>query len=486
MVDEPRAVNEIQPENEEVLPMSASGLTEDWWAVILGGAILAVAFTAVYAFGQAEAAPTKYANPLAEWIRKPGSWTDNPAVSLEKDGESSNLVDVLFENSKPSALLGTIAVCAASLVIFGVGQWGMGKSFSRFACGFLAVALLATLAFMMAGQATVKLYHLGYALWAIVLGLLISNTIGTPAFIKPAVKTEFYIKTGLVVLGAEILFGKLLALGKPGIIIAWVVTPIVLTTTYWFGQRILRMASRTLNITIAADMSVCGVSAAIATAAACRAKKEELTLAVGMSMLFTVIMMIVMPVFITTVGMDKTVGAAWMGGTIDATGAVAAAGEFLGDEYTPVAMTVKMIQNILIGVIAFAVSVYWTIYVDRGEDSRKVSLWEIWYRFPKFIVGFVGASIIFSFIHETLPEGPAVLDAMIGGTTKTLRGWFFCLAFVSIGLETNFRELGASLQGGKPLILYVCGQTLNLSLTLLMAWLMFKVVFPEAATALIK
>ncbi|QDT49315.1 hypothetical protein Pan258_33630 [Symmachiella dynata] len=473
MVDEPRAADDIQPENDEVLPAYASGLTEDWWAVILGGAILAVAFTAVYAYGQLEDLPTEYMNPLEEWISKPGKWTDNPAVSLVKDGQYS-------------ALLGTIAVCAASLVIFGVGQWGMGESFSRFACGFLAVALLATLAFVMAGQATVKLYHLGYALWAIVLGLLISNTIGTPAFIKPAVKTEFYIKTGLVVLGAEILFGKLLALGKPGIIIAWVVTPIVLTTTYWFGQRILRMASRTLNITIAADMSVCGVSAAIATAAACRAKKEELTLAVGMSMLFTVIMMIIMPVFITTVGIDKTVGAAWMGGTIDATGAVAAAGEFLGDEYTPVAMTVKMIQNILIGVIAFAVSVYWTIYVDRGEKSQKVSLWEIWYRFPKFIVGFVGASVLFSFIHETLPEGPAVLDAMIGGTTKTLRGWFFCLAFVSIGLETNFRELGASLQGGKPLILYVCGQTLNLSLTLLMAWLMFKVVFPEAATALIK
>ncbi len=473
MVDEPRAADEIQPENDEVLPTYASGLTEDWCAVILGGAILAVAFTAVYAYGQGEASPAEYANALADWIGKPGSWTDNPAVSLVKDGQYS-------------ALLGTIVVCAASLVIFGVGQWGMGESFSRFACGFLAVAFLATLAFVMSGQATVKLYHLGYALWAIVLGLLISNTIGTPAFIKPAVKTEFYIKTGLVVLGAEILFGKLLALGKPGIIIAWVVTPIVLTTTYWFGQRILRMASRTLNITIAADMSVCGVSAAIATAAACRAKKEELTLAVGMSMLFTVIMMIVMPAFIATVGMDKTVGAAWMGGTIDATGAVAAAGEFLGDEYTPVAMTVKMIQNILIGVIAFAVSVYWTIYVDRDEKSQKVSLWEIWYRFPKFIVGFVGASILFSFIHETLPEGPAVVDAMIGGTTKTLRGWFFCLAFVSIGLETNFRELGASLQGGKPLILYVCGQTLNLSLTLLMAWLMFKVVFPEAATALIK
>ncbi len=473
MADAPSTTDDLPSDNDTVSAPIARGLTEDWWAVILGGVVLAIAFAAVYQFGQADMSGETVENPLAAWIDKPGGWTDNPAASLVKEGKST-------------ALVGTFAVFAVSLVVFGAGQFGMGQSLARFAAGFLVVFLLATVAYVMAGQATVKLYHLGYALWAIVLGLLISNTVGTPGFVKPAVKTEFYIKTGLVILGAEILFGKLLALGKPGIFIAWVVTPIVLVTTYWFGQKILGMASRTLNITISADMSVCGVSAAIATAAACRAKKEELTLAVAMSMLFTVVMMIAMPALITVVGMDRVVGAAWMGGTIDATGAVAAAGEFLGDKYIPVAMTVKMIQNILIGVIAFAVSVYWTVYVDRGDDGRKPTLWEIWYRFPKFIVGFVAASIAFSLIYEALPEGPALVASMIDGTTSTLRGWFFCLAFVSIGLETDFRELGASLQGGKPLLLYLCGQTLNLCLTLAMAWLMFSVVFPDAAAALVQ
>jgi len=455
---------------------SPTGLTEDWCAVLLGGLILAIAFAAVYSKRPDSPAAEKFPNPLKAYVSKPGSWSSSPLQSLvpqEEDGQPNY-----------DTLIGTLAVLAVGVVFFGAGQVAMGQSFGRFAPGFVVVFLLATLSYLMAGQSAIKLFHLGYPLWAMLLGLLISNTIGTPESIKAAVSTEFYIKTGLVLLGAEVLFGKLLILGKPGIVVAWVVTPIVLVSTYLFGQKVLKMASRSLNITISADMSVCGVSAAIATAAACRARKEELTLAVGLSMAFTVVMMVAMPAFIQAVGMDKLLGAAWMGGTIDATGAVAAAGEFLGEEYLPVAATVKMIQNILIGVIAFCVSVYWTVFVDRENTGAKPSLWEIWRRFPKFILGFVAASLIFSAIHEAMPGGEKIVDSVIGGTTKTLRGWFFCLAFVSIGLDTNFRELAQSLQGGKPLLLYVVGQSFNLCLTLFMAWLMFIVVYPEVAAKL--
>jgi uncharacterized membrane protein YadS len=121
-------------------------------------------------------------------------------------------------------------------------------------------------------------------------------------------------------------------------------------------------------------MSVCGVSAAIATAAACRAKKEELTLAVGLSLVFTSIMMIVMPAIIKAVGMPEVLGGAWMGGTIDATGAVAAAGAFLGEKALYTAATIKMIQNVLIGVIAFCVAVYWCAKVDC-EPGQRVAGW---------------------------------------------------------------------------------------------------------------
>ncbi len=375
-------------------------------------------------------------------------------------------------------LLG-LMLCTA--VFFSIGIKFMGKSLTRFIPAFLFVFVLATAAYMMEEQAVMKQYGFGFALWAIIFGLIISNTIGTPEWVKPAVQVEYYIKTGLVLLGAEILFGKILSIGLPGIFVAWVVTPIVLVSTFLFGQKVLKLTSKTLNITISADMSVCGVSAAIATAAACRAKKEELTLAVGLSMVFTAIMMVAMPAFIKAVGMPHVLGGAWMGGTIDATGAVAAAGAFLSDRALYVAATVKMIQNILIGVIAFGVAVYWCSRVECAPGQR-VSAMEIWYRFPKFVLGFIAASIIFSLLYQSMGKdvGYVLIDhGVIRGFAYPLREWFFCLAFTSIGLATNFRELAHYFKGGKPLILYVCGQTLNLILTLAMAYLMFYKVFPQ-------
>ena len=371
-------------------------------------------------------------------------------------------------------------------LLFGTGLKIMGKPFGPYVKGFVLVFALSVGSFVLAGQATAKIWGIGEAAWAIALGLLISNTIGTPAWVKSAVQTEYYIKTGLVLLGAEILFGKILSIGLPGIFVAWVVTPIVLVTTFIFGQKVLKIQSKTLNMTISADMSVCGVSAAIATAAACRAKKEELTLAVGLSLVFTAIMMIVMPAFIKFTGMPEVLGGAWMGGTIDATGAVAAAGAFLGEKALYTAATVKMIQNILIGVIAFGVAVYWCAKVECVE-GQKVRPIEIWHRFPKFVIGFIGASIIFSTVYASMGSdaGYTLIDkGVLAGLTKNLREWFFCLAFVSIGLATDFRELKGYFKGGKPLILYVCGQSFNLMLTLAMAYVMFYLVFPEI-TALI-
>ena len=367
------------------------------------------------------------------------------------------------------------------ILFFGIGWKAMGKSFPKFAKGFVFVFLIAVLAYMAAGQATAKQYGIGYAAWAILFGLIISNTVGTPKWAMEAVQVEYFIKTGLVLLGAEILFGKIIAIGIPGIFVAWVVTPVVLVTTYIFGQKIVKIPSKTLNITVSADMSVCGVSAAIATASACRAKKEELTLAVGLSLVFTSIMMIVMPAVIKAVGMPHVLGGAWMGGTIDATGAVAAAGAFLSDRALYVAATIKMIQNVLIGVIAFSVAVYWVAKVD-ATPGQRVPISEVWHRFPKFVLGFIVASIVFSLIYQNMGSdaGYTLIDqGAIRGMSRIFRGWFFCLAFASIGLATNFRELREYFSGGKPLILYVCGQSLNLILTLTMAYIMFYLVFPE-------
>lgn len=365
-------------------------------------------------------------------------------------------------------------------VLLGYGYNRIEGRFAAFVRGFFTVFIVGLLAQLLAAQVDFKAIGLGYALWAIVLGIFISNTFGLPEWIRPALQHELFIKTGLVLLGAEVLFGKILAIGLPGIFVAWVVTPIVLVTTFWFGQRILKISSKTLNITISADMSVCGVSAAIATAAACKAKKEELTTAIGLSMVFTSVMMVALPALIKYLEMPEVLGGAWLGGTIDATGAVVAAGAFLGDKAMNVAATIKMIQNILIGVIAFAVAVYWTARVEKGE-GQKVTTKEIWLRFPKFILGFIGASIGFSILQQILDPQMAstLIEKELFGFTKNIRSWLFSLAFVSIGLSTNFKELRAQSSGGMPLVLYLCGQLLNLGLTLLMAWLMFYKVFPE-------
>lgn len=371
-------------------------------------------------------------------------------------------------------------------IVFGIGAFFMGVNFKTFAAGFAGIYIIALVSYIIGENSTMVYWGFGYAAWAIVIGLLISNTIGTPSWLLKAALPEFYIKTGLVLLGSEILFSKILAIGLPGIFVAWVVTPVVLITTFWFGQKILKISSKTMNITISADMSVCGVSAAIAVAAACRAKKEELTLAIGLSMIFTAIMMILLPAIIKALGLPEVLGGAWIGGTIDSTGAVVAAGAFLGEKALNVAATIKMIQNILIGLVALGVAMYWSMKVDK-EKGVKVGMSEVWLRFPKFILGFLGASILFSAIHTAIGNdlGNALLDqGMARGFIKNLREWLFCLAFVSIGLSTNFRILKGYFKDGKALTLYICGQSFNLLLTLLMAWIMFYLVFPHITNTL--
>lgn len=436
-------------------------LTEDYAAIVV--AILLLVICSLAVVSTIEGDQLTYHNRLREWLGLPASWVASPLDAF------------LGTAAKAGAWQRVLGTGAILWVAFALGSAAIGRSVARVGRAFPVVFALSVLAYWLSENEVIKAYSLEYALWAIVLGLLISNTVGTPAWMRPAVMTEFYIKTGLVIFGAEVLFNKLLALSTRGIMVSWIVTPIVLIVTFWFGQRILRMASPSLNMVISADMSVCGVSAAIATAAACKAKKEELSLAIAISLMFTVMMMIVMPPIVRLMGLNDEVAGAWMGGTIDSTGAVAAAGSALGQRAMEVATTIKMIQNILIGVVSFAVAAYWVAYVERGEDSNggdRPRVTEIWKRFPKFVLGFVLVSIVFSAINVGA-NGSSLVNAIVKEGSKSFRAWCFCLAFVSIGLDTNFRQLAGQVRGGKPLMLYIAGQSLNLVLTLLMAWLVF-------------
>lgn len=519
-------------------PPPKRGLHEDWTASIIGLAIFLIALFLAHqarpeGFGwdaprpapltaEQKAAKKKQESPwpvpLKGWIGKFSTWQQDPTAAFRpKPKKSSAPKTDATQAAKPDAataavpdapkpdapkpdapkienpgdyqwrgivgaLVATLLVGLAACVL----QLNTANQFKRFVPAFLGLFALAVLSFVLAAQEVLESANLEYALWALLVGLLVANTIGTPKWLTPAVRGELFIKVGLVLLGAEVLFSRLLELGVKGVLVSWLVTPVVLIGTYIFGQRVLKIESKSLNLVISADMSVCGVSAAIATAAACKAKKEELSLAIGLSLIFTVVMMIVQPMFIEAVGMPPEVGGAWLGGTIDSTGAVAAAAEstYLGAIGLETAVTVKMIQNILIGVTAIAVAVYWTRWVEPTEgvtDPKapkiNVGISEIWKRFPKFVIGFVAASILASWLFAKSYYSEMWYGAAVGGITKDLRTWLFCLAFVCIGLETNFRVLLPYLRSGKAMVLYLCGQALNLTLSLIMALIVFGWLF---------
>ncbi len=409
---------------------------EDWWTIWLGAILLLGAST-----GLIKAIPK-----LPKWA----TW---------QDALPGNLI-------APIVLWG---VCLA--ILTGLALKIMGEDVNKYWQAFPAVFFLAVLAFLIGNQKTLAHYGVNDIIWALALGMLISNILGKPRWLVPAIRTELFIKTGLVLLGAEILFNRVLSLGVYGLGVAWIVTPIVVLFMYYYGTKILKIESKSLVATVATCTSVCGVSAAIATGAAVKAKKEEISAAISVSLIFTALMMIGMPVLIRWLGLSQAVAGAWIGGTVDSTGAVVVAGSMVGPQAMEVAAIVKMLQNVLIGIVAFCWALYWVTKVERVPGSRP-SLKEIWIRFPKFILGFAGASIVFSFV--VLPRLGQVRVDEILNITSTARSWLFALAFVTIGLDSRFADLKKAFKDQGPVKLYVVGQTFNLVLTILAALFFFR------------
>ncbi|MEW6524085.1 MAG: putative sulfate exporter family transporter [Bacillota bacterium] len=371
----------------------------------------------------------------------------------------------------PGVLLQVLVLGAGLALATALAMRVSGQRVFPYLRGFVALFGLAMLAFTLGNQASMRHYGLNDIIWALALGTIIANTVGRPDWLKPALKGELFIKTGLVLLGAEILLNRVLSLGIRGLGVAWLVTPVVIVFMYFLGTRALRIPSRSLVATVAATTSVCGVSAAIAVGAATRARREEISYAISVSLIFTVLMMIAMPVACRWLGLSEPVSGAWIGGTVDSTGAVVVSGALVGPVAMQVAAVVKMIQNMLIGLTAFVMATVWVTRVERTPGQPRASCLELWRRFPKFILGFLGASMVFSLVLvPALGENP--VDQILK-VTAGLRNWLFCLAFTSIGLESNVRELGQVAQSPRPLVLYVTGQLFNLVLTLGAAWLLF-------------
>lgn len=356
------------------------------------------------------------------------------------------------------------------LIFFTVGAYFKGYNTKKYLSAFIGLFILSTIVRLISAEYTLNRY-LEWAFFALALGLFVANTIGVPNWLKPAVQTEFYIKTGLVIMGFSVLFSNIVNFGLYGLGISWIVTPLVIIFMYYFAKKILKMDNNPLIITMAAATSVCGTSAAIATGAASKAGKNDLSMTVSISIICTVLMMVFMPVIIKSIGMDELIGGALIGGTIDSTGAVTVAGSTLGKLGETTAILVKSIQNILIGFIAVGVAIFFASK-EKTSTKNKVDLKEIWYRLPKFILGFFATSLIASFIVQNLVGYEKL--ASINSTLDQYKNWIFVLAFTSIGLDTNFKELKEQFEGGKPLVLYLVGQLANVVFTFLAAWLLLS------------
>jgi uncharacterized integral membrane protein (TIGR00698 family) len=330
------------------------------------------------------------------------------------------------------------------------------------------MAALGWLAQAIAALPMMSAWSLEYVVFALLIGLVVNHTVPVPTWLREAVRTEYYIKTGLVVLGAGILVDDILRAGFLGIAQALVVVLSVWTFAFWLARR-LRVDDEFATM-LASAVSICGVSAAIAACGAIQGDRKKLSYVTSLVLVVAMPMMVLMPWIAKVAGMPDVVAGAWLGGTLDTSAAVVAGGELISDAARDAAVVVKLSQNALIGVAAFLLTVWWTLNRKGGEaadaNTPRTSLSVIWERFPKFVFGFLVASIVFSWL---------IADATVADTRGPLtavRTTLFAMAFVSIGLETSLGSL-VKTDGGRPAIAFLGGQAFNVIVTFVAAYVFF-------------
>lgn len=339
----------------------------------------------------------------------------------------------------------------------------------------LAIFALTLGAQLLANIPAVKKLGFESVFFAVILGLLISNCFKVPSWLKAAVNSEFYIKIGIICLGSTILFGNVMKSGAYGLVQSVIIVFCVWYFAWWTGRRM--KVDPEMGTMLASAVSICGVSAAIATCGVIKGDSKKLSYVVSLVLIIAIPMMYLLPWLANLMNLSPEVTGAWLGGTIDTTGAVAAAGTLAdtpesGDVAAQTAIIVKSSQNVLLGIAAFIISIMWTYQGKGGQEKPTIGV--IWDRFPKFVVGFILASLVFSFCFE-----PEVAKA-VGKVTKGFQSTLFSIAFVCIGLETRFKEI-FSKENRVPLKVFLTAQTFNIFATLLVAWLLFGVVKPWIA-----
>ncbi|WP_238006378.1 putative sulfate exporter family transporter [Dactylosporangium sp. AC04546] len=308
-----------------------------------------------------------------------------------------------------------------------------------------------------------------YPIYAIAIGLLgnlVLTVTGVRDRLAGGFRTEFFIKTGLVLLGASINLSLLVTAAGPAILQALLLISGVFLFTWWFAGKL--GLEEKLRALLASAVSICGVSAAIAAAGAVRARREQLAYAASLVIVFALPSIFLLPYLADVLGLSDAVAGAWIGGNIDTTAAVTAAGALAGESALKVATIVKVTQNALIGFVAIALTAYFAFKVERSESAQRPGAIELWRRFPKFVLGFVAASIIGTWYAKT---AAAADNTAAQAVATNLRTWFLIFAFVSIGLEFRVRSLREA--GWRPVAVFAGATVVNIVLALALASLLF-------------
>ena len=245
---------------------------------------------------------------------------------------------------------------------------------------------------------------------------------------------------------------------------------------------------------LASGVSICGVSAAIATGGAIRARPIVPIMVSSLVVVFAVVELLILP-FAAQAFLYKEpmVAGAWMGLAVKTDGAAVASGaitdalirakaiEALGVEWVEgwivmTTTTVKVFIDIFIGVWAFILAVLWVTVIDR-RPGEKVRLMEIWERFPKFVLGYVLTFVAALILLRSLPDLFDGAEAA-AGTANVFRKLFFVMTFFTIGVVSNFKKLWEEGIGRLMAVYVLCLFGFIIWVGLLISWIFFHGVTP--------
>ena len=384
--------------------------------------------------------------------------------------------------SVPATLVGEVAwyniglLFAIVLVVLYVGCLLLRRPLKGLLPSLVVVFAVSLLAQVVAKIPAVSYYGFESVFFSVLFGLVIRNVWRVPAWMKPAIQGEFFIKIGVVCLGATILFSDVMKSGVFGLVQACLVVAVVWFFAFRFSRR-MKVDERSAMI-LASGLSICGVSASITAARVVGGDDRKLSYIVSLVLIVVVPMIYLMPWLANLIAPEvaEEVAGAWIGGTIDTTSGVAASSMIVGEVANQHAVIIKAAQNVLIGVVAFFIALYLSTRGEKGGQAPSLGI--VWEKFPKFILGFVAASLVFSLCQSnglfTLGAKGKLLEP---GVAKMFSTVFFSLAFVCIGLDTRLKDI-VSKENRNVLRSFLVAQTFNIVVTFVIACLLFGLLKP--------